>query len=183
MFNSPYNESLYDKILVHLKIKKISCIKKIKRLKKIIKKNRYDKLLLELDRKTEEEKENIIYKYTSFHGSPFVLKTRELNLQRYMENNKDNDKLMILHFGVFFPKNNTMFHFLPIGIKHGESEYNKELTQNWNLIQDNKKKAFFTLINIDEIKNFAKKWDELFQYNYEIKTSKLFTYTLLYWLL
>ena len=190
-FNTPYKEQTYKDIFKKLGIRKISLDEKVARLGDILKNDRYDVILKELtqnmdqlnnyDKKELLQKQaEIVYKYTKFHGYPFLLKFRKLDLERYYMNVEKNT--FISHAGIFFEKDNTVYQFVPVGVKYGESEYNKESSNDWILSNDNQKGAFFTLMKIKEIEYFAKKWNETFDYNHRYKTSEIFAYTLLYWL-
>ena len=193
IFDSPYEEQTYKDILKVLKIRKLTLDEKVDRLGDILKNGRYDEFLNKImgnnDQLNNQEEllqkqKETVYQYTKFHGSPFLLKSRKLDLERYYYDTASNS--FIPHFGIFFEKGHTMYHFIPLGVKSGESEYNKEATNDWKLSDDNKNGAFFTLIKPNEIEYFVKKWNEnarLKKYSYRYKTSKIFAYTLLYWLI
>jgi len=193
IFDSPYEEQTYKDILKVLKIRKLTLDEKVDRLGDILKNGRYDEFLNKImgnnDQLNNQEdllqkQKEIVYQYTKYHGSPFLLKYRKLDLERYYNDTARNS--FVPNFGIFFEKGHTMYHFIPFGVKSGESEYNKEVTNDWILSNDNKNGAFFTLIKPNEIEYFVKKWNEntrLKKYSYIYKTSKIFAYTLLYWLI
>ncbi len=119
-----------------------------------------------------EKEQNIYLRYTRQFGSVFRIKKRKLDLKK----NYNLDKI-IDHYGIFFDNNEVMFHLLPDGVRYGNKEYNREVTNEWELVDLNNGKPFFTLMDIDEISSLCKKW------NLEQNDIELFAYVMAYWLL
>lgn len=103
--------------------------------------------------------------------------------EKYYEKYREQYKV-IDHFGIFFDKSGEIFHFLPNGVQHGESEYNRELcSYDWENIDLNDGKPFFTLMSIEEIRYFCTKWNQKYKFKLEGTNSEFFAEVLTYWLL
>jgi len=63
------------------------------------------------------------------------------------------------------------------------NEYNKQLcSDEWKNLDINDGKPFFTLMTMNEIESFCKKWENKIGYQLEGFNSNLFTSVLAYWL-
>jgi hypothetical protein len=100
------------------------------------------------------------------------------------EASKYKDKYReIDHYAIHFDTKGEIFHFLPYGVKSGPDEYNREVVNEWEVMDLNNGKPFFTLMNIEEIKQFCKKWDKNISYQLSGTSSDFFVELLTYWLL
>ncbi len=181
----PYSTEIYDDILSSLGLKKMTIEHKYKRLQRTLPLNKKEKLKDDVNNcyLTSSTKEHVIKKYIKYNGTPFFMKSRKLDLERYYEG--PPKETYIKHMGLFFNKNDSIYHYIPFGVKYGKQEYDKEYNNlDWKFCKENKKGAFFTIRTIKEINAFAKKWDKVYKnYEYQTDPSKIFAYTLLYWLL
>ncbi len=154
--------------------------------------SRYERLIKEVSDTLDTGDEvnskinTILQNYSKFNGGlPFVIKTRKLDISKYNETLHKNypPESFVDHVGIFFNTTNTIYHYTPDGVKSGASECDKEESSyDWTIHELTRNGALFTLITHDEIKLFVDKWARYFGYNYELRASEQFGYTLAHWL-
>lgn len=168
---------LYNQILEGLKIPFIDHDMKKSKLWKSM----GDTAFLQMEEEILNNPDNsqaIYLRYMRQYGTPFKIKKRKINLSKY--NLVGDGTFDTNHYGIHFDNKGTLFHFLPNGINFGPDEYNKEIcSYDWISINN---KPFFTLMSVDEIKQFCKKWDKKIKYKFESLDSELFVEVLAYWL-
>jgi len=191
------NHERYNLVLQDLDIPFIDVELKKSKLWKILGDDRF--LKMEDEAFNSDNPELVYLRYTRQNGIPFTVKLRKLNImKRYdLDDIKENDPFVSIdginkikqangvidHYGVHFDSKGNIFHFLPDGVHSGSAEYDKELcSDEWKTIDINDGKPFFTLMSIDEINMFCKRWDEVMKYQFSGHDSKFFSYTLAYWL-
>ncbi len=186
---SPLSPKILNKYLEILGMVKLSTVEKMTKLQKLLGKTefnvivkKYKKAFKNISDKKELEiyRTNLVNNKIRYSGKPFIIKTRNLDLDKYLH----IEPKIILHAGIFFNRD-TIYHNLPDGIKYGKTEYNKEIVSkyDWKTCEANKKRAFFTLRTNEEIKKFINKWTNKFKYDHRYNTSEIFIYTLAHWLL
>ena len=187
---SPLSKRVHNEYLKKLGMAKLSIEEKMHRLKDLLAEEEYNKIvkkykeafkIIKNDKKElRKYHANLVNNKIRYSGRPFIIKTRKLDLDKYL----NIEPKIISHAGIFFNRD-TVNHNLPIGIKYGKEEYNKEVVSkyDWVTCKANEKRAFFTLRTNKEIEKFIKNWTNKFSYDHRYNASELFTYILAYWLL
>ena len=181
-----------DEILEELQIKKISIVDKLDRLKKRMTDSQFDGMKKDFESvsniETEDKnelKKQVLERYMRQFALPFRIKRRTFDLTKYYDLKLDGlEKEKIQHLGIFFDKDGTIYHFIPEGVTYGKKEYDREITcyYEWQTRKGNAKKAFFTLVTHQEIEEFVKKWNEIYEYDPNLRSSEMFVLVLTYWL-
>jgi len=163
-------------------------------------------LRMEEEAGNHEDPNSVYVRYTRQFGLPFRVKTRKLNIEKkynlydlmfnlalekdlpihpFTHSEENINKYKVIdHFGIHFDRPGELFHFLPTGVKHGESEYNKEIcSYDWKMVNLNDGKPFFTVMSIDDVKHFCEKWNKKYTFQLEGTNGELFAEVLTYWLL
>jgi hypothetical protein len=190
------NHEYYNGVLHKLGLPVIDVELKKSKLWKLLGDDRF----LKMEQEAFNGDSNMVYmRYVRQNGTAFTIKYRSLNLEKkynlheMIESdprliNDDHDEMydkyrIIIHYGIHFDSKGTIYHFCPDGVRYGQAEYDKELcSDEWKPCDVNKEKAFFTLMTIDEINIFCKKWNELIKYQLNDYNGKLFACVLAYWL-
>lgn len=190
----PYNERIYAALLQKLRFPKMSIEEKLNRLENNLPEHRYKRLVKEISKTMDDggdEMNNkidiVLQQYSKFNGGiSYLIKTRKLDINKYNNAMHTNylPESFIDHVGLFFNTKNTMYHYLPDGVKFGTPECDKEESSyDWAIHELNTHGSFFTLMTFDEINMFVTRWMEVFKYNHNLRSSELFGYTLAYWLM